>query len=500
MEDIGNLFHGFAVVVQPYNLVLMVVGIVLGVIVGVLPGLGGANGVAILLPLTFSMSPTSAIIMLSCIYWGALFGGAFNIPGEPWSVATTFDGYPMAQQGKAGEALTAAFTSSFVGALFAVIMITLVAPLVASFALRFGPPEIFSVYFLAFCSFVGLSKEPPFKTVASMMLGFALGAVGLDQMTGQLRLTFGFETLLTGFDFLIAVIGLFGIGEILLTMEEGLSFRGKAAKINLKVVIQTWKELPRYWMLYLRSCVIGCWMGISPAGATPASFMSYGIAKRISKNGKNFGKGEIEGVIAPETAAHAAGTAALLPMISLGVPGSPTAAVLLGGLLIWGLQPGPLLFTEQKDFVWGLIASMYMGNIVGLIVVLTCVPLFAAILRIPFSVIAPVILVLCAIGAYTVHNNTFDVVMMLVFGVVGYFMKKTNYPLAPMVLAIVLGDKAEESFRQSLLASQGGLSVFFSNALVSTIMTLGLIALFWPMIQSGLGRLRAGKKRVRVAE
>ena len=500
MEELANLFHGFSVVLQPYNIVLMFVGIVLGVIVGVLPGLGGANGVAILLPLTFSMSPTSAIIMLSCIYWGALFGGAitsilFNIPGEPWSVATTFDGYPMAQQGKAGEALTAAFTSSFVGALFAVIMITLVAPLVASFALRFGPAEIFSVYFLAFCSFIGLSKEPPFKTLASMMIGFGLGAVGLDQVTGQLRLTFGFESLLSGFDFLIAVIGLFGIGEILLTMEEGLSFRGKAAKINLKIVFQTWKELPRYWLLSLRSCLIGCWMGISPAGATPASFMSYGIAKRISKRGKNFGKGEIEGVIAPETAAHAAGTAALLPMISLGVPGSPTAAVLLGGLLIWGLQPGPLLFTEQKDFVWGLIASMYMGNIVGLIVVLTCVPIFAAILRISFSVIAPIILVLCAIGAYTVNNNSFDVVMMLVFGIAGYFMKKTNYPLAPMVLAIVLGDKAEESFRQSLLASQGGFSVFFSNSLVATIMVLGLIALFWPIIQSGWIRLRSGKLR-----
>ena len=500
MEELANLFHGFSVVLQPYNIVLMFVGIVLGVIVGVLPGLGGANGVAILLPLTFSMSPTSAIIMLSCIYWGALFGGAitsilFNIPGEPWSVATTFDGYPMAQQGKAGEALTAAFTSSFVGALFAVIMITLVAPLVANFALRFGPAEIFSVYFLAFCSFIGLSKEPPFKTLASMMIGFGLGAVGLDQVTGQLRLTFGFESLLSGFDFLIAVIGLFGIGEILLTMEEGLSFRGKAAKINLKIVFQTWKELPRYWLLSLRSCLIGCWMGISPAGATPASFMSYGIAKRISKRGKNFGKGEIEGVIAPETAAHAAGTAALLPMISLGVPGSPTAAVLLGGLLIWGLQPGPLLFTEQKDFVWGLIASMYMGNIVGLIVVLTCVPIFAAILRISFSVIAPVILVLCAIGAYTVNNNSFDVVMMLVFGIAGYFMKKTNYPLAPMVLAIVLGDKAEESFRQSLLASQGGFSVFFSNSLVATIMVLGLIALFWPIIQSGWIRLRSGKLR-----
>jgi putative tricarboxylic transport membrane protein len=249
-------------------------------------------------------------------------------------------------------------------------------------------------------------------------------------------------------------------------------------------------QLPRFWMTSLRSCVIGCWMGISPAGATPASFMSYGIAKRMSKHGDRFGRGEIEGVVAPETAAHAAGTSALLPMLSLGVPGSPTAAVLLGGLLIWGLQPGPLLFVEQKEFVWGLIASMYLGNIVGLIIVITCVPLFAAILRIPFSIIGPIIMVMCAIGAYTVHNNSFDVVMMLVFGVVGYLLKKTNYPLAPMVLAIVLGDKAEEGFRQSLLASQGSLGIFFSNGLVSTIMALGLIALFWPLIQNALTLLR----------
>ena len=248
MEEIVNLFHGFTVVLQPFNLMVMLVGIMLGVIIGVLPGLGGANGVAILLPLTFSMSPTSAIIMLSCIYWGALFGGAitsvlFNIPGEPWSVATTFDGHPMAQQGRAGEALTAAFTSSFVGALFAVIMITLVAPLVAKFALQFGPAEKFGVYFLAFCSFIGMSKEPPFKTVASMMIGFALAAVGLDSITGQLRLTFGYTELLTGFDFLIAVIGLFGIGEILLTIEEGLTFKGGAAGINPKVVFQTWARV-----------------------------------------------------------------------------------------------------------------------------------------------------------------------------------------------------------------------------------------------------------------
>jgi putative tricarboxylic transport membrane protein len=495
MEEIANLFGGFATVIQPFNLLVMVIGILLGVVIGVLPGLGGANGVAILLPLTFSMSPTSAIIMLSCIYWGALFGGAitsilFNIPGEPWSVATTFDGHPMARKGQAGEALTAAFTSSFVGALFAVVMITLVAPLVAKFALQFGPPEKFAVYFLAFCSFVGMSKEPPMKTVAAMMIGFALAAVGLDQVTGQLRLTFGINELLTGFDFLIAVIGLFGIGEILLTMEEGLSFRGGYAKINPKVVFQTWRELLKYWATSLRSCVIGCWMGITPAGATPASFMSYGIAKRVSKSGPKFGTGEIEGVVAPETAAHAAGTSALLPMLSLGVPGSPTAAVLLGGLLIWGLQPGPMLFVEQKEFVWGLIASMYLGNLVGLVIVLTCVPMLAAILRIPFSIIAPVILVVCAIGAYTVHNAPFDIVLMAIFGVIGYLLKKTGYPLAPLVLAIVLGDKAEEAFRQSLLGSQGGLGVFFSNTLVSTIMVLGLIALFWPLIQAGWSRVR----------
>jgi putative tricarboxylic transport membrane protein len=352
VDEINALMQGFAIVLTPYNLVLMCIGITLGVIIGVLPGLGGANGVAILLPLTFTMPPTSAIILLSCIYWGALFGGAitsilFNIPGEPWSVATTFDGHPMAQDGRADEALTAAFTSSFIGAFFAVVMITFLAPVVAKFALKFGPPEYFAVFFLTFTSFIGMGKGSPWKTLSAMCLGFALAAVGLDKVTGQLRLTFGQEELLSGFDFLIAVIGLFGIGEILASMESGLKFQGTTAKMRLNAVLVTWKKLPKYWATSLRSCLIGCWMGITPGGATPASFMSYAIAKKTSKNGDNFGKGEIEGVIAPETAAHAAGTAALLPMLTLGIPGSPTAAVLLGGLLIWGLQPGPLLLNKK---------------------------------------------------------------------------------------------------------------------------------------------------------
>ena len=500
MDEIQSLLQGFVIALSLKNVALMFAGIILGVIIGVLPGLGGANGVAILLPLTFSMAQvpggtTSAIILLSCIYWGALFGGAitsilFNIPGEPWSVATTFDGYPLAQKGRAGEALTAAFTSSFVGALVAVIVITFLSPVVAKFALEFGPPEFFSVYLLTFCAFVGMSKEPPFKTIAAMMIGFALAAVGTDPVTGTLRMTFGTTPLLAGFDFLVAVIGLFGIGEILLTLEEGLAFKGASAKLNMKVVLETWRELPKYWLTSIRSSAVGCFMGIVPGGATPASFMSYGIARRFSPDGAKFGTGQVEGVVAPETAAHAAGTSALLPMLTLGVPGSPTAAVLLGGLLIWGLQPGPLLFVEQKDFVWGLIASMYLGNIAGLIVVLTCVPLFAAILRIPFAVIAPVILVICAIGAYTVHNSMFDVWMMVVFGVFGYVFKKLSYPLAPLVLAIVLGDRAEASFRQAMLVSQGEMSVFFSNALVGSLTGLALFLLFWPLLSAALARIR----------
>ncbi len=498
MEELNALFNGFAVILTPMNILLMLVGIVLGVLIGVLPGLGGANGIAILLPLTFAMSPTSAIIMLSCIYWGALFGGAitsilFNIPGEPWSVATTFDGYPMAQQGRAGEALTAAFTSSFIGGLVAVVMITFMAPLVASFALKFGPPEFFAVYLLTFCSFVGMGKGSPFKILASMALGFALASVGMDTVTGQLRLTFGWLELMRGFDFLIAVIGLFGIGEILLSMEDKLAFSGKSGKINSRVVLETWKKLPKYWMTSIRSSLVGMWMGITPGGATPASFMSYGLAKKMSRNGAKFGTGEIEGVIAPETAAHAAGTSALLPMLALGIPGSPTAAVLLGGLLIWGLQPGPLLFVEQKDFVWGLIASMYLGNLVGLVVVLTTVPLFASILRVPFSIIAPVIIVICAIGAYTVHNAMLDIWFMLLFGIVGYFFKKLDYPLAPLVLALVLGDKAEDSFRQAMLMSQGEVSIMYANPLVGSITTLALILLLWPLISKALAIIRPPK-------
>ncbi len=442
-----NIFLGFQQALTQQNLLYAAIGIILGTIIGVLPGLGGANGVAILLPLTLRMPPTSAIILLTSIYWGALFGGAitsvlFNIPGEPWSVATTF------------------------------------------------PPEIFSIQLLTFSAFVGLGGGDPLKTVVSIAIGFILATVGLDIVTGQLRMTFGVTSLMQGFDFIIAVIGLFGIGEIMISVEEGLSFKGVRSKMNLHVVLDTWKILPRYWRTFGRSCFIGFWMGFKPGGATPASFMSYSFAKRFSKNPDRFGKGELEGVVAPETAAHAAGVAAMLPMITLGIPGSPTAAVMLGGLIIWGLQPGPLLFKEKPEFVWGLIASMYTGNILGVLIVLAFVPFFAAILRIPFAILTPLIVVLCAIGSYAVHNAMIDVWYMLLFGVVGYVFKKLDYPLAPLVLALVLGDMAENALRQSLIMSQGTLAIFFIRPISGVITALAIVFFLMPVITPWWRRLR----------
>ena len=497
MEAFELLLQGFQTLLTFERIALMMLGLVLGIFVGVLPGLGGPNGVAILLPLTFSMDPTSAIIMLSCIYWGALFGGAitsilFNIPGEAWSVATTFDGYPMAQQGRAAEALTAAFTSSFIGSLVAVLMITFLAPRVADFAIKFGPPEFFAVYLLTFCSFVGMGKEERYKIVISLVLGLLLAGVGMDTVSGQLRMTFGFTDLFRGVNFLVAVIGLFGISEILLTMEERLALKGHAASISLRVVLQTWKSLPRYWATLVRSSLIGCWLGITPGGAIAASFMGYNLAKRFAKAEERdeFGKGRVEGVFAPETAAHAAGTSALLPMLALGIPGSGTAAILLGGLMVWGLNPGPLLFVEHKAFVWGTIASMYLGNVVGLVMVLTTVPIFASVLRVPFAAIAPMIVVSCAVGAFAVQNAMFDIWLMLGFGVLGYVLKKTGYPLAPLTLALVLGSRTEDAFRLSMIGSGGDLTVFWSNWLVGSITTLAIVLLFWPAISAGVDKLR----------
>jgi len=488
MDNFASLMHGFSVALTFHHVALMMGGVLLGILVGVLPGLGAPNGVSLLLPLTFSMDPVSAIILLTSLYWGALFGGSttsiiFNIPGEPSSVATTFDGHPMAKQGRATEALSLAFLSAGIGALAGVLLITALSGWVAKFALRFSSPEFFAVYFITFASFIGLGGSSAFKSIVAMGVGFTLASIGMDSVSGNIRLTYDFDVLLGGVSFLIAVIGLFGIGELLLTMEDGLKFDGVAAKVRIGDVLRTAATLPRYWVALLRSSIIGIWMGITPGGPTAASFMSYAMAKRSSRNPAKFGKGEPEGVISPETADHAAGSAAMLPMLALGIPGSATAAVMMGGLMIWGLNPGPMLFTERPDFVWGLIASMYLGNVVAVVVVLATVPLFASILRIPFSIIGPLIVVICFIGAYTVAGKPFDIWLALAFGIVGYAFKKLDYPIAPMILAMVIGDKAEDAFRQSMIFSQGSLSIFWSNSLVTSLMLIGLALLLLHPLQ-----------------
>ncbi|MGH2426214.1 MAG: tripartite tricarboxylate transporter permease [bacterium] len=492
----NDLLYGLGVALTPSNLVVAVIGLLLGTAIGVLPGLGGTNGIALLLPLTFSLTPTSAIILLASVYWGAIFGGAitsilFNIPGEPWSVATTFDGHPLARQGKPGIALTAAFSSSFIGAFVAIILFTFFAPPLAEWALRFGPPEYFAVMLLAFASLTGLEGGNPVKSVLMTLLGLLLSTIGFDIVSGQPRMNFGLVSLQSGINFIIIAIGLFGLGEIFLTVEEGLRIQGVRGRISFRDVLETWKMFPRYIATLVRATILGFWIGVLPGtGATPASFMSYGLAKQFSKHPERFGKGEVEGVIAPETAAHSAGIGALLPMITLGIPGSPTAAVMLAGFFIWGLNPGPLLFTTQREFVWGLIGSMYVANVVGVIIVLTMVPVFAAINRIPFSVLAPLIVILSSIGAYAVNNQVLDLWIMLGSGVAGYLFKKLKYPLAPLVVALVLGDLAEQALRQSLIMSQGSGAIFFTRPIALTFVLASAFLFLLPALRGFRSRRR----------
>jgi putative tricarboxylic transport membrane protein len=492
---------GLGVALQPYNVMIAVVSLILGIIVGVLPGLGGANGCAILIPITFAMNPTAGVIMLACIYWGALYGGGicsilFNIPGEPWAVAVTFDGYPMAKAGRAGKALVLSFLSHGFGAVVGVILLTFFAPIIAEFALRFGPPETAAVMVLTFSAMTRLGGKSALKSLVSIFLGFILAGVGMDIVSGKLRMTFGTIPLMGGFNFIVAVIGLFGIGEIFLTVEEGLKMEGVAAKVTFKDIREGLIELLRFKKILLMSSLIGCWLGIQPGGATPASFMAYGFGKSSASDRDQYGKGAVSGIIAPEAAAHGAGTCATLPMITLGIPGSPTMAVIMGGLMIMGLLPGPMLFKEHADFVWGFIGSIWVANVLGLILVMAFAPLFAAILRIKFSILMPVIIYVCAIGAYAVNNRMIDIYYMLIFGIVGVFFKKLDYPMAPMVLALVLGSMAESAVRQALIMGRGNPLIFFKPPIALPLMLVALFLFFLPTFTKWKKKLSAKKAPV----
>jgi putative tricarboxylic transport membrane protein len=417
-----------------------------------------------------------------------------GIPGASTAVATTFDGRPMALKGDADRALVAAASASFIGGTISVVLFTLFAPPLADVALKFGPPEEFTLMILAFATFVGLGSDDVPKTLFSIMIGLAMSTVGLDIVSGKPRLIFfdlpGFYH---GINFLVLAIGIYGIGEMLWVIEQA---KGKMviskAEVSIRRILETLSQLKGSTRQMLMGSFLGYFVGILPAaGATPGSLMAYGVAKTMDKEPETFGKGNIKGVVAPEAANNAASTGSMLPMLTLGIPGSPTTAILLGGMVIWGLEPGPRLFVDHQDFVWGLIASLYAANLFALMINIAFIPAFIAVLRMPFTILAPVIYVLCVVGGYAPTKDMHDVWLMLIFGVVGYLMRKLEYPLAPAVLAIVLGPLAEASMRQSLIMNQGGFDIFITRPISGTILAIAIVLLVWPAIKAIRRRARA---------
>jgi putative tricarboxylic transport membrane protein len=502
MERLTSLMVGFGVALQPFALIMMFLGLVLGLLVGVLPGLGGTAGVALLLPLTVVVPKEVAVIFLAAIYWGALFGGVitsvlFAIPGEPWSVALIFDGFPMAKKGRAGLALALSFLSSFVGIIVAAIFFVSLALPLAMLALRFGAPEMFGIMMLAFSTFVGLGTGDASKTLVSTAFGLILTIVGLDIVTGGPRLTFGSIAWLSGFHFVPVTIGMFGLGEIMIDGEDRFSEEAREkirAKVGLQDIKEGLRELKKHFGLTLLSAVLGFFVGILPGtGATPASFLGYGIAKQYSKHPEEYGEGAVEGILAPQAAANSAGTGALLPMVTLGIPGSPTAAVLLSGLYMWGLWPGPRLFLEEPVFVWGLIASLFVAGFMCLIICLAGTPALAAVMNVPWGMLTPIIVVACFIGSYVMRNVMFDVWCTLIFGGIGYILKKLKYPLAPLAVALVLGEMTERFLRQSLIMSDGSFTIFFTRPLACTFTVIAILLFLFPAYQVYMRKKKAAK-------
>lgn len=502
MEILNLLLDGFLISFEPLNLALVIFGAAVGLFIGAMPGLGSVNGVAILLPMTFLVPPTSAVIFLAAIYYGAMYGGAISsimlgIPGASTAVATTFDGRPMALQGKADVALVAAATASFVGGTISVVLFTAFAPPLADVALAFGPPEEFALMILAFATFIGLGGDDIPKTFFSILIGLVFSAVGLDVVSGEPRLIFmDLSGFMHGINFLVLAIGIYGIGEMLWTVELSKGdVMISQANVTVRRVFDAVRDLVKTWKTMIMGSLLGYFVGILPAaGATPGSLMAYGIAKTVSKEPETFGKGNVHGIVAPEAANNAASTGSMLPMLTLGIPGSPTTAILLGGMVIWGLEPGPLLFVNHTEFVWGLIASLYSANLFSLLINIAFIPAFIWVLKLPFTILAPVIFMLCIVGGYVPTDDMHDVWLMFVFGVVGYLMRKLDYPLAPAVLAIVLGPLAERSVRQSLIGSQGDPLIFFQRPISGTILAIAIILLVMPAIKLIRARLSGGTK------
>jgi putative tricarboxylic transport membrane protein len=489
MEVFNDMLLGFTVALTPANLFWCFVGVFLGTIVGILPGLGTPATIAILLPLTFQMSPTTGLIMMAGIYYGSKYGGSttsilMNLPGETASVVTCLDGYQMARAGRAGPALGIAAIASFVAGTVGILGLMFVAPPLANFALKFGPPEYFALMVLGLTMVTFLAGHSMLKGLIAALVGVWLAGIGTDTFTSDPRFTFGRMELLDGIDFIIVSIGIFAVGEVLVNMEEKLKRDLFHVPKELRNLLPSLRDIKACRFAFVNGSVIGFFIGIIPgAGASIASFLSYGIEKAVSRHPEKFGTGAVEGVAAPEGANNSETGGALVPLLTLGIPGSNSTAMLLAALTLWGMKPGPLLIPEHPEIFWGLVASMYIGNVFLVILNLPLIPLFAQLLRVPYYVLYPIILGISFIGVYVINNSIFDLWMLAFFGLLGYALRKLDFPAAPLILALVLGIRAEESFRQSLTMSQGSLSIFVNRELSLIMLLVAGALLLMPLIR-----------------
>jgi putative tricarboxylic transport membrane protein len=484
------LIQGFVTALSWQNLFWALFGCFIGTLVGVLPGIGPVSGIAILLPLTTVLPATSAIIMMAAIYYGAMYGGSttaivVNIPGEASSVPTAMDGYAMAKQGKAGPALAISAIGSFVAGTISVIALTFFAPMLAEIAVVFGPPEYFALMFMGLSLVISLSGRALLKGIISMALGLTAALVGQDPLTGATRLTFGSVTLTAGIDFIAIIVGLFAISEVMLNVEQRIT---SISEMDVKNWMPSWTDIKKCGWTMVRATGVGFFLGLLP-GCAPSvtTFVAYDVEKRFSKHPEQFGHGAIEGVCAPEAANNATSTAGFVPLFSFGLPTAPSMAVLLGGLMMYGLQPGPMLFQQNPQFVWAVIASMYIGNVMLLVLNLPLIGVWARIVRIPFYILGPMIIFCALVGTYSLRFQAFDIVVMMTFGVIGYFMRKFGYPIAPMVLASVLAQMLETALGQALLISQGSPAVFFTRPISAVFMALAFLSIgrgIWQQIKA----------------
>jgi len=487
---------GLAAAVSLQNLAFALIGCTLGTLIGVLPGLGPAAGTAILIPLTFKLDPTGALIMLSAIYYGAMYGGTItsvliNVPGEAASVVTCFDGHAMAKQGRGGTALGIAAIGSFIGGIFATIALIVVAPPLARFALSFGPPEFFALMLVGLCLVTGLAGQSLLAGLTMAVLGLLIAMVGIDPVRGAPRFTFGIPSLYDGVGFIPVVMGLFGVSEILLTVEK--PYR-EVIKTNLASLLPSREEWRRSVGAISRGTGIGFMLGLIPGvGAIIPTFIAYILEKRLSKTPERFGQGAIEGVAAPETANNAYANASMIPLLTLGIPSSPTIAVLMGAFIVNGLTPGPFLFKERPDLVWAVIASFLLGNVLLLVINLPLVGLWARLLRLPYQFVCVGTLLFCVIGAYSLQQNVFDIAVMIVCGVIGYGMRKIDMPIAPLVLGLILGPFLEKSLRTSLEMSGGDFTIFVTRPLCLGLLVIAGVVLIGSALRWAPAEVREAK-------